>query len=123
MRSAIVKKAGGPEIISIENLPTPQPGAGQARIRVAYAALNPLDTHARANRIPWMHPGFPFTPGFEYTGLVDAVGEGVDTRLVGRRVASNGNWGGNADFAIAPATKLNIVPEGFDWFTAAAYST
>jgi len=123
MRSAVVREAGGPEIISIEDLPEPRPGVGQVRVRVAYAALNPIDTHARANRIPWMHPGFPFTPGFEYAGLVDAVGEGVDPDLLGRRVASNGHWGGNADFAIAPAAGLVMVPQEFDWHTASAFST
>jgi len=123
MRSAVIREAGGPEIISIEDLPDPHPGAGQARIRVAYAALNPIDTHARANRIPWMHPGFPFTPGFEYAGVVDRVGEGVDPGLVGQRVACNGQWGGNAEFALAPAASLIGVPEGFDWFTASTFST
>jgi len=123
MRRAIISQAGGPESISIEQVETPDPGEGEVRIRVAYAALNPLDNHARANRIPWMHPGFPFTPGFEYAGLVDATGEGVDSGLVGQRVATNGQWGGNADYAIASASSLNQVPDGFDWQTAATYST
>src|SRR5210317_170393 len=115
MRSATVTKAGGPETISIQELPMPEPGEGQVRVQVAYAALNPLDNHARADRIKWMHPGFPFTPGFEYAGRVDAVGDGVDGDLVGTRVAVNGQWGGNADYALAPASALNAVPEGFDW--------
>jgi NADPH2:quinone reductase len=123
MKGAIIRAAGGPEAIDVEDLEPPEPAADQVRIRVAYAALNPLDTHARANRIPWMHPGFPFTPGFEYAGLVDAVGPGVDSKLIGQRVASNGHWGGNAEFAVAPAATLNPVPQGFDWHTAAAFST
>jgi NADPH2:quinone reductase len=123
MLSAIVREAGGPEVISIETTDIPEPGEGQVRVRVAYAALNPLDSHSRANRIPWMHPGFPYTPGFEYAGLVDAVGAGVDNSLLGKRVASNGHWGGNADFALAPAATLSMVPDGFNWHIAASYST
>ena len=99
MLSAIVREAGGPKVIAIENLPEAKPAAGEVLVRVAYAALNPLDTHARANRIPWMHPGFPFVPGFEYAGLVEAVGPGGDASIIGRRVAVNGQWGGNAEGA------------------------
>jgi NADPH2:quinone reductase len=123
VKSAIVRQAGGPEAVFIEEMPLPVPDRGQVRIRVAYSALNPLDLHARADRIKWQHPGFPFTPGFEYAGLVDAVGEGVEAELLGRRVAVNGCWGGNAEFALAPAMALNEVPSGFDWPTAATYST
>jgi NADPH2:quinone reductase len=123
MQSAIVRHAGGPESISIEDLPVPEPGKGQVRIKVAYSALNPLDTHARADRIKWQHPGFPFTPGFEYAGLVNAIGEDIDHDLIGKRVAVNTGWGGNAEFAIAPAALLNLVPDGLDWRTAATYST
>lgn len=123
MRAAIVPEAGGPEVIRIEERAVPEPGEGEALVRVAFAALNPLDTHARANRIQWMHPGFPFTPGFEYAGRVEAVGAGVDRDLLGRRVACNGLWGGNADFAVAEAARLIAVPEAFDWPTAAAFST
>ena len=123
MKGAIVREAGGPEAIRVETLPEPRPGAGEVRVRVAYAALNPLDAHARAHRVPWMHPGFPFTPGFEYAGRVDAVGEAVDEAWIGARVAVNGAWGGNAEFAVAPVTALERVPDGFDWRTAAVYST
>lgn len=123
MRSARIHEAGGPEVIHVEDVDTPEPGPGELRVQVAYAALNPLDTHARANRIQWMHPGFPFTPGFEYAGRVEAVGPDVDPALVGQRVASNGQWGGNADFALAAADRVVPVPEAFDWPTAAAFST
>jgi NADPH2:quinone reductase len=123
MRTAIVREAGGPENVTIEETQVPEPGPGQVRIRVAYAALNPLDAHARALRVQWMHPGFPFVPGFEYAGLVDAVGEGADRALIGQRVAVNGQWGGNADYALADASRIERVPDGFDWHTAATYST
>lgn len=123
MRGAIIREAGGPENISVEDLSVPEPGQGEVRIKVAFAALNPLDNHARAERIKWMHPGFPFTPGFEYSGTVEACGDGVDESMIGRRVACNGQWGGCAEFAIATATTLQDVPEGLDLKTGAVFST
>lgn len=123
MRAVIAEAPGGPDSLALTTAPVPQPGPGQARIRVAYSALNPLDTHARANRIKWGHPGFPFVPGYEYAGRVDAVGDGVDPALVGRRVAAMSEWGGNADFALATASRLVNVPGEFDWKLAATFAT
>lgn len=123
MRAAVVENAGDPEAIVVRQLDIPEPGPGQVRIRVAYAALNPLDTHARAFRIKWGHPGFPFTPGYEYAGLIDAVGDGVDASMIGRRVASHAEWGGNAEYALATAARVIPVPASYDWQTAATFST
>ncbi|MGI9235473.1 MAG: quinone oxidoreductase family protein [Woeseiaceae bacterium] len=123
MRAAIIHSAGGPEVINIEDVGIPEPGDGQVRIRVAYAAVNPLDSHARAERVKWMHPGFPFTPGFEYSGIADAVGAGVDDAIIGARVACNGQWGGCAEYAIAAAAAVQPVPDGMDLKTGAAFST
>ena len=119
MQSVIVNLPGGPEVLELTETAMPTPGSGEALIKVAYAALNPLDNHARADRIKWNHPGYPFTPGFEFCGLVDAVGEGVDASLIGQRVAMNGQWGGNAEFAAVDATSLVSVPPDFDiaWFS------
>lgn len=123
MRAVIVTKAGGPETLEIRNVPVPEPGPGEVRIRVAYAALNPLDTHARAFRIKWGHPGFPFTPGYEYSGRIDAVGADVDRALIGARVASNGEWGGNAEYAIATAQRVVPIPDRLSWEIGTAFST
>lgn len=123
MQAIQVGEAGGPEVLRKTTLPVPEPRAGQARVRVAYAALNPLDTHARALRIKWGHPGFPFVPGYEYSGRVDAVGEGVDPALVGRRVASASEWGGNGEYALATAAKLVNIPDRLSWQIGAAFST
>ena len=123
MQSVTVKAPGGPEVLELTEAATPTPGPGEALVKVAYAALNPLDNHARANRIKWNHPGYPFTPGFEFCGMVDAVGEGVDASLVGQRVATNGQWGGNAEFAAVNATSLVSVPPDFDWKLASCFST
>ena len=123
MRAIVADIPGGPEVLTLKDVPTPEPGPGQARIKVAYSDLNPLDTHARAKRVNWNAPTFPFTPGYEYSGLVEKVGEGVDASLDGKRVASVGEWGGNADYAIATAARLSLIPEGFDWQTGTVFQT
>ena len=123
MRAIVADAPGGPEVLKLRDIPLPEPGPGKARIRVAYADLNPLDTHARAKRVEWNAPTFPFVPGYEYSGVVDAVGEGADAALVGRRVASMGEWGGCAEYAIATAARLTPIPEGFDWKTGTCFQT
>jgi NADPH2:quinone reductase len=123
MRAIVAKVPGGPEVLKLEDIPVPEPGPGQARVRVAYADLNPLDTHARAKRVAWMAPTFPFTPGYEYSGIVDKVGEGADPGLVGARVASVGEWGGCAEYALATAARLTRIPEGFDWKIGTVFQT
>lgn len=123
MRAILAEKAGPPESLKLVERPVPEPGPGQVRIRVAFSALNPLDTHARADRIKWSHPGFPFVPGYEFCGLVDAAGPDVDRALLGKRVASAGEWGGNADYALAAAVRLVHIPDAFDWRVGATFST
>jgi NADPH2:quinone reductase len=123
MRAIVADVPGGPEVLRLAEVPRPEPGPDQVRIQVAYSCLNPLDTHARAQRVAWNAPTFPFTPGYEYAGLVDAVGAGVDASLVGRRVASLGEWGGNAEYALATAARLREIPEGFDWKLGTTFQT
>lgn len=123
MRAALVTEESGPEGLQIVERPIPAPGVGQVRIKVAYAALNPLDTHARAGRIKWGHPGYPFVPGYEYCGRIDAVGKDVDPSFVGKRVASFGEWGGNGEYSIATAERLVAIPDQLSWQIGAAFST
>jgi NADPH2:quinone reductase len=123
MRAVVITANGGPETLKISDVPVPEPGEGQVRIKVAYCALNPLDTHSRAGRIKWGVPPMPFTVGYEYSGKVDKLGPGVDAGLLGKRVAAAGTWGGCADYAIAPAKGLVSIPEGMDWKLGTVYFT
>ena len=61
MIQVVVGEPCGPEVLSLQEAEQPDPGSGQVRIKVAYASLNPLDNHARADRIKWNHPGYHFT--------------------------------------------------------------
>lgn len=131
MRAVVAHEPGGPEVLQVEEVPVPEPGPGQIRIKVAYVSLNPLDTHARAARVDYKKPEFPYTPGYEFSGIVDKLGEGADPALLGKRVVSLGNHGGCAEYAVVPAAGpfvgMFTIPEGFDWqlgtvFAACAYS-
>lgn len=123
MKAIVADAPGGPEVLESRRLPIPEPGPGQVRIRVAYAALNPLDTHARAARIEWNAPTFPMTPGYEYSGRVEQVGEGIDAGFLGRRVVSEAEWGGCAELAVATAARLVEIPDGFDWQLGTVFHT
>jgi NADPH2:quinone reductase len=123
MRAVIADEPGAPEVLDLREVPVPEPGPGQVRLEVAYAALNPLDTHARAARVAYMAPEFPFTPGIEFSGVIDAVGEGVDDGWLGRRVVNERNWGGCAEFALSALEFLLPIPDGFDWILGTVFHT
>ncbi len=123
MRAVVVEAPGDPSVLQLKEIGVPEPKSGQVRIKVAYCALNPLDTHSRAARVKWGAPKMPYTPGYEYAGLVDAVADDVDEDLIGKRVAAVGEWGGNAEYALATAARLVPVPDDFDWKMAAVFAT
>lgn len=123
MKAVVLNENCEPSALKVSEQPVPSPQAGEVRVQVAYCALNPLDTHARAGRIKWGVPSMPFTLGYEYAGRVESVGDGVDKAWIGRRVSVFGCWGGCAEFAIAPVGELHVVPKNMEWPTACAYFT
>lgn len=123
MRALVADAPGPPEVLELRHVPVPEPGPRQVRVRVAYTSFNPLDTHARAARVAYMAPSFPFTPGIEYSGLVESVGPDVDAGWVGRRVVSERHWGGCAEYAVTSADALLEIPDGFDWILGTVFHT
>jgi NADPH2:quinone reductase len=121
MRAVQIDQNGGPDVLRVTDVPQPQPGPGQARVKVAYATLNPMDVNARSGAMKWGVPPLPYTLGYEYSGRVDAVGEGVDTAMVGRRVAVGSQWGGFADYAVAKAETLNTIPDDIPFTLGTVY--
>ncbi|MDG2320266.1 MAG: zinc-binding dehydrogenase [Rhodospirillaceae bacterium] len=123
MRAVVVSENGPSESLKITDIAKPEPGEGQVRLQVAYCALNPLDTHARAGRIKWGVPDIPFTLGYEYSGRVDAVGPGTDDSLIGKRFSVAGSWGGCSEYAIAAPSALVPIPDEFHWTLGTVYFT
>jgi NADPH:quinone reductase len=84
MRAVRVHETGGPEVLQVEDVPEPEPGEGQVRIRVAASGVNFIDAYHRSGGYP---RDLPFTVGLEAAGTVDAAGSGVTKWSEGDRVA------------------------------------
>ena len=110
----------GPEALTWNDLPTPQPQAGEVRVAIRAASLNFPDLLIVQNKYQ-MKPPLPFTPGSEYAGVIDDVGEGVTQFRVGDAVAAFGGMGGFATHACVNAQLVMPLPEGFAFEDAAAF--
>ena len=117
MRAIRIEATGGPEVMKLQELPTPAPGSGQALVRVEAAGVNFIDIYHRAGvyKLP-----LPFTPGQEGAGVVEAVGAGVTEVRAGDRVAWAGPVGSYATHQVLPAARLVPVPRGLELKSAAA---
>jgi len=117
MKAIRVASFGGPEVLRLEDVPTPAPGPGQVLVKVEAAGLNFIDVYHRTGLYP--NP-LPFTPGPEGAGTVAALGPGVSGFRPGDRVAWAGVLGSYATHQIIPAARLVPVPRGVDAKSAAA---
>ncbi len=105
--------------VALKDLPLPEPGAGEVRVRVEAASLNFPDLLMLKGEYQFK-PAPPFTVGMDLAGVVDAVGPGVAMQP-GQRVAGGAKTGAFADYAICPAASLHPVPEAMSASEAAAY--
>ena len=118
MRAIRVHACGGPEALRYDEVPVPEPQAGEALVEIAAAGVNFIDVQHRAGR--YKPPALPFTLGSEAAGTVTAVGAGVSEVAVGDRVAYAMVLGAYAEYAVVPAKRLVKVPAAIDFQTAAA---
>jgi NADPH:quinone reductase-like Zn-dependent oxidoreductase len=112
MRALVQPRFGDPaEVLSVQEVPDPEPGPGQVLVRVL---LSPIHNHDlwTARGSYGFKPEMPARAGTEAVGVVEALGEGVDTLEVGQRVATGGSFGAWAELIVAPAAGLVPVPEG-----------
>ncbi len=113
----VVTRHGGIDVLTVEDRPAPEPGAGQVLVEVAAAGVNFIDVYQREGVYPTTTP---FVGGNEGAGTVVATGEGVDGFRAGDRVAWPQSLGSAARFAALPASVLVLVPDGVALETAAA---
>ena len=111
MRAVEISEPGGPEALRPVDRPVPEPGAGQLRIRVAYAGVNRPDALQRAGAYA-PPPGASDLPGLEAAGEIEALGPGVTDWTVGDRVCALLPGGGYAERVVTPAAHCLPVPEG-----------
>ena len=110
----------GVDALNWKSLPTPEPKAGEVRIRIEAASLNFPDLLIVQNKYQ-MKPPLPFVPGSEYAGVIEAVGEGVTNLQVGQAVACLSGTGGFGTHTLAPAKLCMPLPAGFGSVDAAAF--
>ncbi|HEX8995140.1 MAG TPA: quinone oxidoreductase [Ktedonobacterales bacterium] len=117
MRAIRVEQTGGPEVLRLADAPIPEPGPGQARVKLEAVGVNFIEIYQRTGAYKL---SLPWTPGGEGAGVVDAVGPGVTEVKVGDRVATSAFTSAYAEYAIANAWQLAIVPANVDLKVAAA---
>ncbi len=117
MKAIRIHNSGGPEALTYEEVPTPQPGPGEARVKLAASGVNFVDVYQRKGLYPI---NLPFIGGQEGSGVVDAVGEGVTEVKPGDKVAYTSVQAAYAEYAIVPVARLIPVPDGVSLEDAAA---
>ncbi|WP_328997857.1 NADP-dependent oxidoreductase [Kribbella sp. NBC_00709] len=112
MKAVRFHETGGPEVLRYEDADQPVPGAGQVRIQVAGSAFNPADGGIRGGFLP-IPVTLPHVPGYDVSGTIDALGDGVDGLTVGENVVGfipmNAD-GSAAQYVVAPANVLVKAP-------------
>jgi len=110
MKAVLVPEFGGPEVLTLKEIPTPSPAAGQVLVRIHAAGVNPYDTYMR-NGTYAIKPPLPYTPGSDGAGVVEAVGEGVNRVKPGDRVyVAKTLTGAYAEFALTLESQVHPLP-------------
>lgn len=117
MKAIRVEKVGGPEVLQLRDVPLPEPGKGQARIKLETIGVNFIDVYHRTGLYPLP---LPFVPGGEGAGIVDAIGPNVNEVKPGDRVAYAMGTASYAEYGVMPAWKLVKLPEWLSTENAAA---
>ena len=117
MRAIVASEPGGPEVLTVEDIARPTPGPNQLLVKVSAVGVNFIETYQRSGMyaVP-----FPFTPGAEAAGTVEAVGADVVDFSPGDRVATAEASRSYAEYAVVDADKALPVPEGIDDLAAAS---
>ncbi|WP_345459134.1 medium chain dehydrogenase/reductase family protein [Actinoallomurus oryzae] len=102
-----------PDGLRLSTSPIPVPGAGQVVIRMEATGVSFAEQQMRRGRY-YDQPPFPFVPGYDLVGIVEAVGPGADSTVLGRRVAALTKVGGWASHVVVDAADVVPVPDGLD---------
>lgn len=119
MRALVNVKAGGPEVLQVQQRPDPMPQPGQVLIRVKRAGLNFADISARVGLYPDA-PKFPMVMGYEVSGTIEARGNGVTEFTKGDRVVAMCRFGGQAELVAVPTSQVRKISETLSFDEAAA---
>jgi len=119
MRAVQISQFGNPEVLEVVDIPMPEPGPNQVRIRVWAAGVNPIDTYVRSGA--YGDRPMPASLGFDAAGEIEAVGHGVDSAVIGTRVytctALPGAYG---EYAIIDIDRTYPLPDNISYDQGAA---
>ena len=119
MKAIRIKEFGGPEVMVLEESPTPEPGPGEVRVQIKAAGVNPVDTYIRSGGYT-AKPGLPYTPGFDAGGTVEAAGPKVKGFKKGARVyCSRSLTGTYAEFTLCKSAQVHPIPSRISFSQAA----
>lgn len=117
MRAVSYSRTGGPDVLEVGEIPTPQPGPGEVLVRIHRSGVNPTDWKSRQGTESGTPVDPPQVPDQDGAGVVEAVGTGVEEALRGLRVwvwesAYQRPWGTAAEYAVVPRRHLAVLPDG-----------
>ncbi|MBI5160481.1 MAG: NADP-dependent oxidoreductase [Micrococcales bacterium] len=118
-RAVRFPRFGGPEVLEVVDLPEPHAGAGQVRVRVHAAGLNPTDWKSLSGSVGHYAVQLPSGNGNDFAGVVDEVGVGVAGLAAGDRVFGGWRFHAQADHLVLAPERLVPVPDGLDLIVAA----
>ena len=111
MKAVLVREFGGPEVLKLEEIPTPKPASGQVLVRIHAAGVNPYDTYMCAGTYA-IKPPLPYTPGSDAAGVIEAIGDGIKKVKPGDRVyTAKTVTGAYAQYALALEEQVHSLPE------------
>src|SRR3954447_7646081 len=109
MKAIVAHRWCEPNELVLDEVPRPEPGPDEVLIKVRAAALNFPDLLIIGGKYQ-VKPPLPFSPGFEVAGIVEATGAGAEFRP-GQRVLAQLSIGGFAEYAVAPASAVQLIPD------------
>ncbi len=117
MRAISYRRTGGPDVLELLDLPVPDPGPGEVRVRLAFSGVNPTDWKSRSGATAGALTDDFQVPDQDGAGTVEAVGQGVPPAIVGQRVwvweaAWQRRWGTAAEYTVVPARQAVLLGEG-----------
>jgi NADPH:quinone reductase len=123
MKAIRVHEFGGPEVLRLEEVPTPQPGPGQVLVRIRGGGVNPVETYIRAGKYARL-PQLPYTPGNDGAGVVEQVGSDVTEFKAGDHAYTSGSISGTyAEFALCKKEQVHPLPANISFAQGAAVGT
>ena len=120
MKAIRVNEFGGPEVLRLEEVATPQPAPGEVLVRIHAIGVNPVETYIRAGTYARL-PALPYTPGNDGAGVVEQIGDSVTELKVGDHVYTAGSLSGTyAEFALCRIEQVHCLPENVSFAQGAA---